>query len=273
MDIEEQGAERKREHMNDKLVDPVDALKTSTKSKATKGKGASEPPFDLVPDEGLLEEEIGGLPMGVARTAHPFMGYNLGREVAVYDLNGKNKTPTMISRTFLILLKSGTVRQDVSGQGVSHKFFRKDAEGNDIKPEDQDGRFKAPKVAKETRINLVTYHNAVTVHPSTKENQKWVFDRRVKQGQRWLTCCIVPSHSARAQLVFYIDKKTGKVIVNDKYEVADKGQFEPLRVLFNRANYQQQRAERLAQSFDQEVAGIKNAMGNAGGDWDAREEI
>ena len=193
---------------------------------------------------GLDESEIGAIPPGAARTAHPFEGYPLARNVKVGE--------TEVSATYIVLLRNPeAVYQDPSGKGVTHSYFEKNAKGNDIRMLNQDGKLGPPKVARTERIDIKTYHNRVTVNPVTNDPMDTVFDRYVQVGQKMRTCAIVKDHAARASICFLINNK-GKVEVDPRYELADPSQAGRLRKTFDMVNYQQMKAERLAQQFDAE---------------------
>lgn len=241
--------------MSNGLIDPVDSV-------------TEEMPMPKIAglhSDRLLEDEVVQVPPGAARTSHPFAGYQLAPDIAIFDYHRQIKEPAMVSRTYLILLPVDSTFQDLSGDKITHQVFAKDKLGKDLRLEDPDGRLKPPKVAKTTVVTLRNFHNVTTVHPNTQEHQKWIWDRVVKVGQRWVACCYIPSHSARAQIVYRIDK-SGRVMVDNRYELADKNQIGPLGVLFRRVYYQQTKAERLAQSFDKEASGVRDAMGAAGAD-------
>ena len=167
----------------------------------------------------------------------------MGREVKVGE--------RMVSVTRLVLLKNPDyVFQDESGKNVSHEFYLKGKDGKDIRAEDAEGRFRKPKVKSRKLINLKTYHSRVTIHPTTGDATDTVFDREVMvAGKPWI-CAIVPSHSDRASICFYVDRKDGRVRVDTRYLLADKNQTGRLRKVFDMVNYQQLRAERQAQKFD-----------------------
>jgi len=194
--------------------------------------------------ENLTLDEIGSVPDRVAGAPHPFEGFPLGRKVPVGEVK--------ISSTFLVLLKDADIFQDPSGQGVTHAWFEKDAKGNDKQKEDADGRLKPPKVKRRENINLENFHNAVATDFDTAgdgQSTKVVFDRKVTVGDREMYCAVVPSHSVRAQLVFYLDDK-GKMRVDRRYMLADRRQDNTLRRVFQNVKYQQLSGERAAQKFD-----------------------
>lgn len=242
------------------LIDPVDA----ERAPADSGEIGTGNPDALV--TGLSPGEVTTVPPGAARTPHPFDGYQLGADVEIWDYERTQKKPSLISRTFLILLQFDNTYQDPSGANITHQLYAKDKVGRDIKPEDADGRFKAPKIAQTRIITLRNFHNRSTVHPITKASQKWIFDRVVADGDRWVPCCVVPSHSARAQLIYKMNPDDGRPMVDDRYQLADGAQIDRLSLLFRRVNWQQTKAARLANSFDREAGGERGAMGAAGAD-------
>jgi hypothetical protein len=63
---------------------------------------------------------------------------------------------------------------------------------------------------------------------------------------------ICRDHTARAQIVFSVDMKTGKVNVDKRYVLADIEQVGRLRRLFEMFHFQQTQSERLAKKFDEE---------------------
>lgn len=241
-----------------KLKDPVMDQTTSEQPAVEEDLFSYEPETGL-PDDGLSPDEIGAIPPSAARTPHPFTGYQMARSVPVWDQDLTIKDPPKFPATYLVLLRDENVYQDSSGENVSHAVFRKDEDGNDVRAETPEGKLMAPKVEKVIRVTLKTDHNRTTVHPVTKEHQKWVFDRRVKVGDSYRICCVVPSHTARAQLCFYIDHE-GSTRHSRLYELADMNQVTVLRRVFDATYYQQNKAERLAQAFDRESGGDQNAM-------------
>ena len=221
-----------------KLTDPADATSDDIDKTLTDEMTALQSP------DGLSEAEVGGIPSSVTRATHPFEGYPIGRKVKVGE--------TLISTTFIVILNDpDAVFQDESGKRVTQETFKKDAKGNDIRAEDADGRLKKPKVASRKIITLKTYHNRITNVPNTGDAIDTVFDRVIKVGNRDEVCAIVPSHSARAQICLALNK-AGRVEVDRRYKLADLNQIGRLRRVFDAVNYQQMKAERLAQKFDAE---------------------
>lgn len=223
-----------------KLRDPVDAGKEDAEEASFVQQMQEADPTRLDPNE------IGSMPESAARTPHPFSGYPLGRKVTLVG----SKTP--ISSTWLVILRDpSAVFQDVSGKGVTHQVIAKDKEGKDIKPMTADGKYMAPKIKASKIINLKTSHNRVTTNydDGSGQSMDWVFDRKIMVGENEMTCCVVPSHSARAQIFLRLSKK-GKIEIDRRYMLADTKQGNRLRRVFKNINYQQLAGERAAQQFD-----------------------
>jgi len=221
-----------------KLTDPVEG-KISDQEPDEESFGTSEH------DESVLSEtEIGALPEKITQTPNPFDGYPLARKVKVGEV--------MVSATYIMLLKDpDNIFQDPSGRGVTHEFFAKNKQGEDIRLEDADGKLKKPKVEKRTSVTLKSYHNRITVHPITGEATDTVFDRYIMVGSRERMCALVPSHIARAQICLMVDNK-GVIRIDRRYELADPKQASRIREVFNQVHYQQMKTERMAQKFDQD---------------------
>ena len=225
-----------------KLKDPADANKEAAEEASFEEEMKQADPMRLDPSE------IGSMPESAARSPHPFDGYPLGRKVMV------GKTP--ISSTFIVILRDpSAVFQDPSGKGVTHQFFAKDKDGNDIKPVNADGKFLAPKIEKTKVINLETHHNRITSNydDGSRQSMDWVFDRKVMVGDREMTCCVIPSHSARAQIFLRMTKK-GKIAIDRRYMLADVNQGNRLRRVFRNIHYQQLKGELAAQKFDSDTS-------------------
>jgi len=215
---------------------------TGLKSPAKTGEGEEdeiESDLKNLDPDFLDSDEIGEIPESAESTPHPFAGYPLGRKVKI----GSGE----VSSTFLVILKDKDVHQDPSGRSVEHAFFKKDADGNDVKAVDGDGKFKPAVVASRKIINLRSYHNRVTVNPNGGEAHDAVFDRKIKVKNRGeMYCAVIPNPVHRAMVCFLIDKK-GKMRVDKRYLLADPNQRNRLRQVFTGVHYQQMNAERLAQ--------------------------
>jgi len=86
------------------------------------------------------------------------------------------------------------------------------------------------------------------------QNLDIVFDNDIllADGKTLSRATICPDHTARAQLVFMVNKRTGRIEVDRRYVLADIDQVGRLRRCFEMFNYQQTQSERLAQKFDSE---------------------
>jgi len=219
-----------------KLKDPADANKEQVEQT-----NLEEEIGQLDPNR-LTLDEIGSVPVSAERTPHPFAGYPLQRKIKIGE--------TQISTTFIVILKDKNIFQDPSGRGVSHQVIAKQKDGKDVRSVNADGKFLAPKIESNKVINLETHHNRIASNHDDGSGQAmdWVFDRKVMVGEREMVCCVVPSHSARAQIVFEMVK--GKIRVDKRYMLADMGQVGRLRRVFTNIKYQQLAGERAAQKFD-----------------------
>ena len=219
------------------LQDPVDEGKDKAEE------DSFEEEMKAADPERLDLDEIGSLSEAVVATPHPFASYPIGRKVKVGKM--------MVSKTHIVILKDpGSVFQDPSGRGVAHNVIAKDKAGNDIRPVNADDRFLAPKIAKRTKVNLKTSHSRVTRNydDGSGQHMDWVFDQTVMVGDREMVCCVVPPHSARAQIFIRLDK--GKIQVDKRYMLADIKQGNKLRRVFKNIYYQQLAGERAAQKFE-----------------------
>ncbi len=208
-----------------KLVDPV----TESQALSEQEEQAQEA-FNM---NALSLEDFQPVPVTAARQPHPFEGYPQPKvQLGVFKPRGRAKDePLMISKTWIIALNPKEfVYQDPSGKGVS-----------------------ILSGGAEKIVNLKTYHNRI-VRDQMGQNVNVVFDRDIAlaDGKTLERVAICPDHTARAQIMFTVDKKTGKINVDRRYVLADIGQVSRLRRLFEMFHYQQTQSERLAQKFDEE---------------------
>lgn len=102
-------------------------------------------------------------------------------------------------------------------------------------PQDRSGRNLSVIVkGKERRVTIETTHNRlIQDFDSGGINVDVVFDRKMKLADgNTLYYALVPSHSVRAQLIFYYDSKTERLKVNPDYLLIDTGQAARLRRLY-----------------------------------------
>jgi hypothetical protein len=167
--------------------------------------------FDI---SNLTMKDFKQLEAATARTPGPFEGYPMKPKIKV--------GATEISATLVVALNpKHYVMQDPSGAGQSIVVDKRDGQGKKT----------GDKV--EQIVNLKTYHSRVIVdYEGGKRNIDIVFDRILKLADGEIMCAIVPSHSARAQLLFSLDNKTQKIKVDPRYVILDYDQRKPLRRLF-----------------------------------------
>jgi hypothetical protein len=181
---------------------------------------------------GIMDGDINfhQVPEQAAKQPHPFDGYPFRKvQIGTYKDQGKEK-PLMVHLSSLVMLTPGVyVHKDPSGENVSHTD---------------------PITKVETIQNLDTYHNRV-VRDSRGNNTDIVFDRKItlNDGRTFDRVAIVEDHTARAQLIYQVDKKTGKVRVDRRYGVFDLNQLGRLRRVFNGFHFQQTASERAAEKF------------------------
>jgi hypothetical protein len=209
------------------LVDPVEGAQAETE------KGEQDAEIKEMSIEGLRLEDFQPLPADAAKQPHPFEGYPQQKmKVGTYREKGKKEdTPLMINKTAIIALNPKEyVPQDPSGKNLSLIVN-----------------------GQETFVNYVTAHNRI-VRDQNGQNITVVFDREITlaDGQKLSRVAFCPDHTARAQIFFKVDKKTGKIAPDRRYLLADVEQRGRLRRVFEGYYHQQTQSERLATKFDEE---------------------
>ena len=181
--------------------------------------------------DALTLDDFKPVPVTAARQPHPFEGYPQKRiKIGTYKKGGRD-VDFIVNATHIVALNPKEyVHQDPSGKGVT------------IQHEGQ-----------EKVVDYVTSHSRI-VRNDAGRNEIVVFDREITLGggATLTRCAICPDHTARAQIVFKVDRKTGKIDVDRRYVLADIDQVGRLRRLFEMFNYQQTQSERMAQRFDAE---------------------
>lgn len=102
-------------------------------------------------------------------------------------------------------------------------------------PQDPSGENLSVVVkGKEKKITIETTHNRLMQDfDKGGINTDVVFDRKMKLADgNTLYYALVPSHSVRAQLIFYYDAQTERIKVNPDYLLLDTAQAKRLRRLF-----------------------------------------
>lgn len=204
-----------------KLEDPADKVVKKEEEKRMEDEGKA---FDVT---NLSFEDFKAIPPHVAKSVHPFEGYPMGKEISIgKDQKGKDR---MVSSTYIVGLNPKVyVHQDPSGKGISIEV-------------------KEGKKVFERIVNIPTSHSRlVRDYESGDVNREYVFDRTIKLKDGTINCCIVDSHTARAQICFNIEPRSGKIIVDDRYLLLDFKQRNLLRRTFNMIHTPQARIERLS---------------------------
>lgn len=203
-----------------KLTDPAE--------KATKEKEDTtlEKEMESLKVEGLTLDDFKSVPLEVARAAHPFDGYP-ERKIKI-TMDGVERE---LNVTHVVALNPKEPSfQDPSGEKVSI----------------------AKKVGKATREEQVTIKSAhsriVQDFENGGINVTNVFDREIPlaDGTVMPRCCIVSSHSARAQIVFKLDLREGRIQVDNRYVLPDAKQVNRLRRIYEMIVNPQLKAENLA---------------------------
>jgi len=203
-----------------KLTDPAEK---ATKEKEDK---TLEQEMESLKVEGLTLDDFRPVPQHVARAAHPFDGYP-ERKITV-TIDGKERE---LNVTHVVAVNPKEPEyQDPSGRGV---IIQK-------------------KVGKGTREERVTIKSAHSRPVRDYENGgitiDCVFDREIPlaDGTTMTRCCLVPSHSARAQICFKLDIREGRIQVDNRYVLPDGKQVNRLRRVYEMIVNPQLKAENLA---------------------------
>lgn len=198
-----------------KLKDPADKVVAKKEEQRLDEESKT---FDI---SNISLEDLHAIPAHVAKSPHPFDGYPLGKKLSIGT--------TEISSTFIVGLNPKEyVHQDPSGHGITIPT--------------KQGRAILEKI-----VNLETFHSRmVRDYESGDVNREYVFDRKLKLKNASVNCSIVDSHSARAQICYKIEPKTGKIQVDNRYLLFDRNQDGLLRRVFNLIHTPQAKIERLS---------------------------
>jgi hypothetical protein len=157
-----------------------------------------------------------------ARSHHPFDGYP-DRKVQIGSyMKGKREEALIVNLTHILVFKE-EVKQDPSGQTVSLGY-----------PEMRNNEGKVVRPSTESTGTIITAHNRrAKDYESGGVDVDCVFDRTIKTADGELAhCCIIPSPSVRAQIVFKYNSKTQRVEHDPRYLMADPDQVSRLRRIF-----------------------------------------
>jgi hypothetical protein len=227
------------------VEDPVDA--GENKELAAKAEMIEE-------RRGLTLDDFKSIPAEAARVPDPFEGFPWEyTDVTVYDENGNPEIRTICTAHIVRLQPHLPVFQDPSGQNktIWHK----------AKPKSHK---ELPKETGDFHIETIkSYHNRV-VKGSDGRNMDIVFDRELElsDGQKVSHVAIVEDPLIRAQIVFALKEKTGNVVVDNRYQLADSRQRSRLRTVF--LHYHNPRIKKIRQaqfisgeSDDAQAAGME----------------
>ena len=214
------------------LKDPAEE---ANKDKQAKDLEDEVKTFDIT---GLDLSDFAPVGQEVAKSPHPFDGYPVKKiKVGTYrnPRTGKKEDLMWPQHAIVALNPKEYVHQDPSGKNVSI--------GDRI-------------------VTLKTHHNRmVQDFENGGQNTKIVFDRTIelKDGTTMDNCAYVPSHSCRAQLIFKLDDRAQRIMVDNRYMLADRGQNSRLRRVFEMIVNPRIANERLARA----IAGESNETPDA----------
>jgi hypothetical protein len=202
------------------MKDPVDG---TTESQQAAQDDELKAVFDI---SNLKISDFKAVQLKDARTRHPFDGYPDKKvQIGTY-MKGKKEESLIVNLTHLVIYK-GEVKQDPSGERVSLGFPAMfNNEGKQIRPNTE-------KIG-----TVLTAHNRrAKDYESGGVDTDCVFDRVIKLADGELSqCCIIPSPSVRAQIVFRYNSKTERVEPDGgntpRYLLADPEQISRLRRIF-----------------------------------------
>lgn len=204
-----------------KLTDPADMIDEQIQNDSI------EEQAQKVSLDALSLEDLKAIPQSRAAIPHPFEGYPQRK---VKDGHGN-----MINATQLVVLNpKEEVFQDPSGDRVTAR--------------QPDGTTKT--------VTIKTAHNRIVVdYENGGKNLDIVFDHAIKlaDGTVLERCAFVPSPSARAQIMFTFDARTGRISADNRYLLADSGQFSRLRSVFVNITNPRLKAERDAAFISNET--------------------
>lgn len=206
--------------MANKLKDPVDE---TTESQQAEKDEELKTVFDI---SQIKMSDFKAVALKDARSRHPFDGYPEKKvQIGTFLKNGK-EWPLIVNLTHIVVYK-GEVKQDPSGQKVTLGFPElRNSEGKQIRPNTE----KLGSIPTAHNRRAKSYEDGGVDFDS-------VFDRVIRLADGELSqCCIVPSPSVRAQIVFRYNSKTERIEPdggnNPRYLLADPDQISRLRRVF-----------------------------------------
>ena len=173
----------------------------------------------------ISRKDIVTIPTKHTKAVHPFEGYPYkyamvdGRKVNLTWMIGYKKQPA----------------QDRSGENQSIQVLK-----------------QGKPTGEERVVTLKSSHSRLVVdYESGGRNTMAIFDNTLmlEDGDILDNLALVPSPSARAQICFKVEPKTGQVQINDDYFVLDGNQSDRLRRVFENILRPARRAERDAKAI------------------------
>lgn len=241
-----------------KLQDPVAAKKQELNEQKVEQEVVE---LDL---SGLKFETI---PDSRAKMPPPFEGYDYGPKVKIYtrdfhgniikvrNADGKLQDYHEVSTTFIVGVNPASEPapdpSNLNYQVQQHKMK---------KVKVRDGMFDIMQPDGESKsVSLGTYHSRVLrcyEPPYSGDNYDVVFDREIvlDNGAK-VKIAVVPQHSLRAQLAFFLNHKTDPpaIMVDKRYMFPDLRQISKLRAMFSRLIARNLSQEKLAAMVSGEI--------------------
>lgn len=173
----------------------------------------------------ISRKDIVTIPPKHTRAVHPFEGYPVK-----YAMVEKRK----VNLTWIVGYK-GIPDQDPSGVNQSIPVL-----------------VNGKPTGEENVVTLKSPHSRLVVdYEGGGRNTMAIFDRSLPldDGEILDNLCVIPSHSARAQICFKVEPKTGKVMIDDRYFLLDGEQADRLRRVYDNILRPARRAERDAKAI------------------------
>jgi hypothetical protein len=213
------------------LKDPVEKKSGEIQAKQTDDDMRT---FDI---SGLRLEDFQALQQRAAASPHPFDGYP-SQMVKVGKMKARGpkgaQDVMMPAYAIVALNPKEIVFQDPSGRGVS---------------------VRQKKTGKEKIVNIGSIHNRCVVdYEAGGVNTDVCFDRTIElaEGQTLERCAFIKSHSARAQIMFRLDRTGEKIQIDNRYLLLDVKQASRLRKVFEMIVNPKIKKERLARAISGE---------------------
>jgi hypothetical protein len=178
----------------------------------------------------ISRKDIVTIPPKHAKAVHPFEGY----PVKYAMVNGRK-----VNLTWVVGYKRQPA-QDVSGINQSIPIME-----------------KGKMTGEEKVVTLGSPHSRLVIdYEGGGRNTMAIFDFKLpmEDGELIDNLCLVPSPSARAQICFKLEPKTGQVQINEDYFLLDGNQADKLRKVYENILRPAKRAERDAKAIMGESA-------------------